>query len=325
MHFTASCVCINTFTGVQFHLHHQSLSPLSVCGCLSACIVMMLWLLLHRPLCYSPSLSLSLCKNRRLRERERIIMFPLLSRLPQLSLKRGSRNTCLLIHLKQCNNRTPRFPAISPSPSPSVFISPTCFFLTFPYQLSIHSTGPQYAFSPSLCAPTSAPSHLMRFPCSLASPTNSTWISHRDLPPLLVSPPFLQCLAAGQRERKNEETKHFRLYTARGKAADWFPQCCFRRDYFVCLACVNTEQNQTDIKMNCTWHRSTMMVCLLVHPAVGGRCLPTLTLGLLSDLWVVRRSRSPLAWWDAGRVHVYVTASDSWSEMYCCGCVYILI
>lgn len=46
-------------------------------------------------------------ENGSLRERERIIMFPLLSRLPQLSLKRSSQSTCLLIHLKPTNNRTP--------------------------------------------------------------------------------------------------------------------------------------------------------------------------------------------------------------------------
>lgn len=55
------------------------------------------------------------CENEsesgRLRERERIIMFPLLSRLPQLSPKRGSRSR-LLIHLQLCNNRTPQFPSI---------------------------------------------------------------------------------------------------------------------------------------------------------------------------------------------------------------------
>lgn len=45
-------------------------------------------------------------ENEGLGERERIIMFSLLSRLPQLSLKRGRQSTCLLIHLKLCNNRT---------------------------------------------------------------------------------------------------------------------------------------------------------------------------------------------------------------------------
>lgn len=50
----------------------------------------------------------------------------------------------------------------------------------------------------------------------------------------LLPPPY----AAGHGERKNEETKHFRLYTARGKAVVWCPLCCVRQDCFVCLAYV---------------------------------------------------------------------------------------
>ena len=94
-------------------------------------------------------------------ERERIIMFPLLSRLPQLSLKRGSQSTCLLIHLKLGNNRTPLAVSL---PSPPVCISSSHCFLTFfffsrikllfiaPFP-NMFSSPP----SPPVSAPTSAP------------------------------------------------------------------------------------------------------------------------------------------------------------------------
>lgn len=43
-------------------------------------------------------------------------MFPLLSRLPQLSLKRDSQTACLLIHLNFSNKKTPPPPCLSVSP-----------------------------------------------------------------------------------------------------------------------------------------------------------------------------------------------------------------
>lgn len=55
-------------------------------------------------------------------------------------------------------------------------------------------------------------------------------------PPLHFS--LFHALLQGARRGKNEETKHFRLYTARGKAAVWCLLCCVRPDCFVCLACV---------------------------------------------------------------------------------------
>lgn len=110
-------------------------------------------------------------------------MFPLLSRLPQLSLKRGSRSTCLLIHLKHSNNRTPlhlRPPHhIYLSISPFSLLSPASLPpITFPYQTSIPSSAPQYSLflPPPLLA------------SSLASPLGSNVGSAESTPPTLLPP-----------------------------------------------------------------------------------------------------------------------------------------
>lgn len=116
-----------------------SLFVLSQCVCVPDCD----WARLHcndalaavaRAIVLIPSLNVLIhCENEsengRLRERERIIMFPLLSRLPQLSLKRGSQSTCLLIHLKLSNNRTPPPMSLSPSLSPLTHILSLHLFL----------------------------------------------------------------------------------------------------------------------------------------------------------------------------------------------------
>lgn len=119
-------------------------------------------------------------ENERLRERERIIMFPLLSRLPQLSLKRGSQSTCLLIHLKLGNNRTPQclYLSLSLSLGLSLHFSLPCFHFSISNFYSQRSTPIWFIFppSPSVSAPTSAPSLRMCFASSLASPLSSTWV-----------------------------------------------------------------------------------------------------------------------------------------------------
>lgn len=99
--------------------------------------------------------------------------------------------------------------------------------------------------------PISAPSILMCFASSLASPLSSTRVQQRVLPPLLVTLLPLPCLAAGHGERKNEETKHFRLYTARGKTMVWFPPCCVRRLFClfglcVCFSTSSTLHSESD-------------------------------------------------------------------------------
>lgn len=175
-------------------------------------------------------------ESRRPRERERIIMFPLLSRLPQLSLKRGSQSTCLLIHLKLGNNRgTPRHTSTQPPLSlhpclPSVVPSSHHFFP--------HSPASNFYLWRCLPGKThsASVSALVRSLCtcfasSLASPLSSTWVLQRELPPPPPLPPPTRtddslpntplpppCSAAGHRKRKNAESEHFRLYTARGKA-----------------------------------------------------------------------------------------------------------
>lgn len=148
-----------SFMGFYF-LRRRSLSPpqcVCVCVC-SSCE----WARLHdndasaavaQAIVLIHSLNVLIyCENERLRERERIIMFPLLSRLPQLSLKRGRQSTCLLIHLKLSNNRTP---PISLSPSLSHFFPPHFSKLLFIAQ------HPNIYFLP---APSlSAPPTLVRF------------------------------------------------------------------------------------------------------------------------------------------------------------------
>lgn len=54
-------------------------------------------------------------------------MFPLLSRLPQLSLKRDSQTACLLIHLNFSNKKTPSPPCLSVS---SLTLPPTLYALS---------------------------------------------------------------------------------------------------------------------------------------------------------------------------------------------------
>lgn len=119
-------------------------------------------------------------ENGRLRERERIIMFPLLSRLPQLSLKRGSQSTCLLIHLKLTNNRTPPHVSLSISPL-TLVLPPTVSSLFHIKLLFIALLPPIWVFfffphSTSVSAPISALSLCMCFASSLASPLSSTWV-----------------------------------------------------------------------------------------------------------------------------------------------------
>lgn len=188
-------------------------------------------------------------ENGSLRERERIIMFPLLSRLPQLSLKRSSQSTCLLIHLKLTNNRTPA--SMSLSTSLLTLVLPPTVFSLFHIKLLFIALFPNMFFPSSswvsVCTSLRAlPLYVFRLQPRLTSqlyvdlaerspPTHPT---PPAIPPtsLLITllPPLY--FAAGHRKRKNAETEHFRLYTARGKAAVWCPLCCVRQNRFVCLA-----------------------------------------------------------------------------------------
>lgn len=144
--------------------------------------------------------------NERLRERERIIMFPLLSRLPQLSPKRGSQSTCLLIHLELGNNRTP--PICLCLSLPRSFISVCLCFHTFPYPTSIRSTGQGICFL-SVSAATSATSLLIHRASSLTSPLGSTWVYQRapplslSLSPLPLCHTLLQGTGRGKTKRLN--------------------------------------------------------------------------------------------------------------------------
>lgn len=165
---------------MQFYFHqHCSLSLFSVCECLhgndALAAVAQAVVLIHslNVLIYCENES----ENERLRERERIIMFPLLSRLPQLSPKRGSQSTCLLIHLKLSNNRTPQFVSISLflflSRPQSLFLAPPVFTL-FHMKLLFIAQDPQYVFFFSfpfcVCTNLSAlPPHAFRLQLCLTS------------------------------------------------------------------------------------------------------------------------------------------------------------
>lgn len=136
-------------------------------------------------------------------------MFLLLSRLPQLSLKRSSQSTCLLIHLKLSNKRTPQCLSISLS-SPSLFLplfphffhNKLLFIVLFPqydgfFFLSA-SVCTNLSCSPSVCVLPPASPHLSALHgFSGESPPPHT---HTSL--LTTPPPFF---AAGYRKRKNEK------------------------------------------------------------------------------------------------------------------------
>lgn len=169
-------------------------------------------------------------ENGSLRERERIIMFPLLSRLPQLSLKRSSQSTCLLIHLKLTNNRTPPPPPCLYLPLSSLVLPPSVFSLFHIKLLFIAlfpNTFPPHSSSClSVCTNLRAlPLYVFRLQPRLTSQLYVDLAERTPAPPAepptsllvtLLPPP---CFAAGHRKRKNAETENFRLYTARGKAA----------------------------------------------------------------------------------------------------------
>lgn len=186
---------------------------------------------------HSPD-ALIYCENERLRERERIIMFPLLSRLPQLSLKRGRLSTCLLILLKLSNNRTPQFLWLYLSLSRRLYFFLLPIFSLFPIKLLVI---PQYFFPLPLCLYQTRPPptalHVFRLQPRLTSQLYRG-LTESSLLSLL---PFSLCgaLLGGTGKRKNEETKHFRLYTARGKAVVWFPLCFVTQDCVVCLTPVH--------------------------------------------------------------------------------------
>lgn len=169
-------------------------------------------------------------------------MFPLLSRLPQLSPKRSSQSTCLLIHLKLGNNRTPpNFPAPSlPTFLPLVFVSLFHICILF---IALHYV---YLFlnfqSHSAQAPAS--SLLPCFPSSLASPLSSMWASHRAPPPPLSSLPLSFCCALLQGTGRGK-TKRLNTLdcTLPEENSGLILPSCVRQDYFVCLSCAYSKLN----------------------------------------------------------------------------------
>lgn len=151
-------------------------------------------------------------------------MFPLLSRLPQLSLKRGSQSTCLLIHLKLGNNRgTPPAP-LAPSTQPPLSLHPCLPSVVLPPTVfSPHS--PASNFYSWRCSPgkthsdsVSALVHSLCtcFASSPASPLSSTWVlqreppapaaayPHRQLPPRYPTPSSMLCCRAQEEEKCRE-------------------------------------------------------------------------------------------------------------------------
>lgn len=196
-------------------------------------------------------------------------MFPLLSRLPQLSLKRGSQSTCLLIHLKLCNNRgtPPLHPAaaVSPSMSPLCRSSSHRFFPHFPA-----SNFYSWRCSPGKTHSASV-SALVRSLCtcfasSLASPLSSTWVLQREPPsrrlpaPTPPSPIPHSLLHAQLQGTGRGKTQRVNILdcTLPGERR-WFDVPCvvrwtcfcffcfflalYRRT--VCLGCVNVAMSET--------------------------------------------------------------------------------
>lgn len=161
----------------------------SVCVCVCMCVLDCEWPCVHgndalaavarcAVVIHSPD-ALIYCENERLRERERIIMFPLLSRLPQLSLKRGRLSTCLLIHLKLSNNRTPQFLCLYLSLSRRLYFFLLPIFSLFPIKLLFIAQHPSIFFSSlSVCTRLDPPPppFFMCFASSLASPLSSTGV-----------------------------------------------------------------------------------------------------------------------------------------------------
>lgn len=125
-------------------------------------------------------------------DREGIIMFPLLSRLPQLSLKRDSQTACLLIHLN-FSNTSPPMSASPPTLPPTLnglSHNKLLFILLFSKYIFLSS-----CFSAHRCPPHRA---------FLLQPrlTSLLFVGLAESPP---HPPFSSlslCFAAGLRERK---------------------------------------------------------------------------------------------------------------------------
>lgn len=131
-------------------------------------------------------------------------MFPLLSQLPQLSPKRGSQSTCLLIHLKRSNNRTPQFPSIYLSLALALslhFFHLFFFILTFPYLHSIHSNLVCFFFS--VCTNLSAfhPHVFPPKPC-LTSQLYAGFPSSPSSPCYPSLSPVPCCRAQGEEKRR---------------------------------------------------------------------------------------------------------------------------
>lgn len=125
-------------------------------------------------------------------------MFPLLSRLPQLSLKRDSQSACLLIHLNFSNKKTPPMSSCFPS----LFHPRLMHFLI---QTSIHSAVLYYTFlsctrppPPSACVSPAASPHLSALRGFNGEPSTPTFLLIIPLPP--------PCFAAGHRERKKTKS-----------------------------------------------------------------------------------------------------------------------
>lgn len=151
--------------------------------------------------------ALIYCENERLRERERIIMFPLLSRLPQLSLKRGRLSTCLLIHLKLSNNRTPQFLWLYLSLSRRLYFFLLPIFSLFPIKLLFI---PQYFFPLPLCLyqtrPPPTPLHVFRLQPRLTSQLYRGLTESSPSSPCYPSPSAVPCWGArgrGKMKRLN--------------------------------------------------------------------------------------------------------------------------
>lgn len=127
-------------------------------------------------------------------DREGIIMFPLLSRLPQLSLKRDSQTACLLIHLNFSNKSPPHVCLFLPSHFLPLLMH---FLITnfYSYRCSpnIFSSPRASAMPPPpACLPPAASPHLSALRGFNREPSTPTFL-------LIIPPP---CFAAGLRERK---------------------------------------------------------------------------------------------------------------------------